>query len=173
VEALFLAYGFDLCYDLKDIPDKYNESEQSLNVIFLIIFGAVIVFPIMYFLAMSAVDISTIAAIVFAFVLFVSLTMLFALKIVKVYKIVGISVYTRSQKTLMEEDAALVTFPVNIIDDVQKFEYCQKQVQCLSTALIEIGRDDSSHGSGNSSAGKSQSRHSSQEEHIDKAVETA
>lgn len=162
LEMVFLIYGFKLAYELKDIPDKYNESTQNMDSIALVAFSGVIVFPLMYLAGMDAISATVLSSILIGLVMLALLTLLFGLKILKVYKMVGIKIYSRSTKSLMQEDAALVTFPANIITDDEKFEYCHAQIELLQGALIEIGRDDSTQGG--SSANRSQSSQSSQDD---------
>ena len=126
----------------------------------MIVIASVIVFPLMFLVGLNPVDASSVSCIVIALVVMSILLMLFGLKILKVYKMVGIKIYSRSQKSLMAEDAALVTFPVTVVADDEKFDYCQNQIRLLQSAMLEIGRDDSSHGS---SANRSQSHNSSQD----------
>jgi len=127
----------------------------------LVVLSSMIVFPLIYLVGLNPVDASTSASLAIGLVVCVLLVLLFTLKIMKVYKFVGVKVYSRSEKSLEEDDAALVTFPVNLVDDEQKFEYCQTQIRYLRSTLLDIGRDDSSHGSSyNSQGGSRGSGHS-------------
>ena len=127
----------------------------------LVYLASIVVFPLLYLVGLDPVDGSVIASLVIALVVLATLLLLFVLKIMKVYKFVGVKVYSRSEKSLEEDDAALVTFPVNLVDDEQKFEYCQTQIRYLRSTLLDIGRDDSSHGSSyNSQGGSRGSGHS-------------
>jgi hypothetical protein len=108
--------------------------------------AAIICFSLLYGVNLDPVDASSVASLVMALVVLVIVLMLFAGKVIKIYKLGPKKVHV-SRRKRKKNEVNTVEFPYSVSTEEEKFEWCNNQIALYKSTMLNLGRDDSSRSS--------------------------
>jgi hypothetical protein len=121
--------------------------------------AAIVCFSLLYGVNLDPVDASSVASLVMALVVLVIVLMLFAGKLIKIYKLGPKKVHV-SRRKRKKNEVSTIEFPYSVSTEEEKFEWCNNQIALYKSTMLNLGRDDSSRSSRSGAYEEAGSNHS-------------